>query len=286
MGHNVSSNKVIVRPPKNGPDKGAETVSTSGDFNGNTREYNVKLHEDTRICDVTGCCVLTDDNLLLTDYTNKRLKKINVKSGKVSHIDLPNNPTDVCYISDEDNTAVVCGMRTLYFVHVKGQMRLLRDVSLDHECNGIAYGNNQLFIVDNTTLFLYTTKGNKKQSLYTDTTETSKFCHLAVSWDGTKVYVTDERAGILVCDSNGKLISKITDPDLREPQGICLDASGNVFVSGFESDTVIKVNSTGTKKIETVIRDTGEISDPKCLCIDKLNLYIGQWNDKLTMFQL
>lgn len=312
MGHNVSSNKIVsqsrntsfvdkpdTKQSKNGKAGSNNSVpsrSGQGKGQGNETEsnlvgvvriaeYDVKLEHDLRICNVTGCGWLADGSVLLTDYTNKRLKKITNKR-HVSFVDLPDQPSDMCHLGNGTNKAVACGGNTLYFVSTKGDMKLSRYVSLDHSCNGITYQENHIYVVDDTTVFRYTIAGENGLALYTDPSAKVRFCHICAN--GNVLYITDEYSGLITLDTTGKVLAKFTDPELTEAQGVCVDCEGNVLVSGFESDTVIKVDSSGRKKLGTVIRDSGDISDPKCLCFvkERLQLYVGQWNDKLTVFQM
>lgn len=284
----MSSNRVI-RTSKDETSRSAN-CSNSGNQSRHlarkVQEYLIKVPEDKRLCSISGCCIMPENFLLFTDYANQRLKRMELKSGKVSYIDIKDNLSDVCLTEDGGNKAAVCGTKTLYFVNVKARMMVVRDVGLSHNCNGMAYHNGCLYITDDTSVFIYSTKGEKIRTLYTVSTRKVKFCHLTLNFDGSKVFVADENSGIEVIDKTGKQLVKFSDPELGEPQGVCLDSTGNVLASGFLSDSVLKLDCSGSTKLGTIIEDTGEISDPKCLCISKSILYVGQWNDKLTAFQL
>lgn len=299
MGHNVSSNKIVVSQAKD-----SDSVAGKRAGNGNigallreqridstvpcfTRigECNVKVKEDDRMCNITGCCVLPDGCFILTDYSNKRLKRVNKK--QVSFIDINDHPTDVCYLGKSENKAVVCGGQTIYFVNImKGSMKLSRSVSLDHVCSGITSHGDNLYIIDDTSVLRYTISGERTDLVYNS--PNSKFNHVAVSANGTMLYITDENSGLTTIDRSGKLLGIIMHNDLRGAQGVCVGHDGNVLVCGFESDTVIKVDGSGKKRLGTVIQDNGDLSDPKSLCVDNQNskLYVGQWNDKLTVFKI
>lgn len=299
MGHNISSGKIVASQARN-----SDFVARKQAGNGNIgallseqrldstvpcfsriEECNVKVKEDDRMCNITGCCCLPDGGVILTDYTNKRLKRINKK--QVSFIDLKDHPTDVCYLGKTENKVVVCGGQTIYFVNImKGNMKLCRSVTLDHVCSGITADNDNLYILDDTSVLRYTISGEKTDLVYNS--PNSKFYHVAVSGNGSKLYVTDENTGLTTIDRSGKLLGIIMDNDLRGAQGVCVGNDGNVLVCGFESDTVIKIDGNGKQRIGTVIQDNGDLSDPKSLCVDNQNskLYVGQWNDKLTVFKI
>ena len=294
MGHNVSSNKVVVKP------KSAEFVEVKQTDNvinitnnssvktfEKCKELNVKVVDDSRICDITGCCILADGSLVLSDFTNKRLKKLSPR-GHITFIDLPDHPLDVCCLGKSDNKVVVCAGNSLYFVNIKGNMKVARSVTLSHKCNGITYHDDMLYVIDDSSIMMYTSNGGKKGLVHTGNTSSSAFCHITTDGNGTKLYVADERSGLLTFDFSGATLATLTDRELKEAQGLCVDSEGNVFVCGFESDTVIKVDKYGKTKLRTVIQDGGDISDPKCLCIDNhaSKLFVGQWNDKLTVFDI
>lgn len=308
MGHNVSSNQIVSQPRNTDfvdipdtkqsnnviagsnnsvPSKSGSSNETYSNLAGVVRitEYDVKMEHDLRICNVTGCGFLDDGSLILTDYTNKRLKKI-TNQRKVSFVDLPDQPSDMCHLGNGTNKVVACGGQTLHFVSIKGNMKVTRSVNLVHNCNGITYQDNHIYVVDDTSVYRYTIAGEKGLTLYKDKSAKVRFCHICAN--GKVLYITDEYSGLVTIDTTGKVLAKFTDPELTEAQGVCVDSEDNVLVSGFESDTVIKVDSSGRKKLGTVIRDSGDISDPKCLCFvkERLQLYVGQWNDKLTVFQM
>jgi sugar lactone lactonase YvrE len=301
MGHNVSSTKVVVKPNSSGFNDIKHTengINSSAGLNHVTenrssvrifnkdKEFNVKVDNDNRLCDITGCCITTDGCLVLSDFTNKRLKKVSPK-GLVTYIDLPEQPSDVCCIGKNDNKVVVCGGNSLYFVNSKGSMKITRSVTLSHKCNGVTHCGGKLYVIDDSSIMKYASNGGEKELLYTGSTSSSAFCHIATNENGTKLYVTDERSGLRTFDSSsGAILATLTDSGLKKAQGLCVDSEGNVLVSDFESDNVIKVDSCGQEKLGTVIQDGGDIRDPKCLCMNNQasKLYVGQWDDKLTVF--
>ncbi|KAL4225439.1 hypothetical protein ACF0H5_016129 [Mactra antiquata] len=298
MGHNVSSSK-----QSSGVIQGNNVENSSNTITGNNNanhkvngnivdgfkqvsRRNVKIPDDKRMCDITSCHVLKDSSILVTDYSNRKLKKCN-KNDSVLSIDLPCGPNDSCCLGN-NNDVIVCGDNMLCYINTAGKMKITRTVSTDHKCNGITCHNDRVYIVDDTKLYEYSLTGVKGRTVYQNEPSSTKFCHVKVDTSGSVFYISDEMSGLYVVNTSGDLASTYFDQTLSEAQGVCVMDTGDVLVSGFQSDNVIEVDKTGTKKIRTLIQDAGYISDPKCLYFHEQtrDLYVGQWNDYLSIFKL
>lgn len=297
MGHNVSSTKnsvqIISQPNVDASNvnnvninKWKEKESRKNVFK-SYLQRNVKSPDDRRICDISGCYVSKQSVIVVTDFTNKKLKKCNKKHAVIC-LDLPCSPTDLCDIADNTNEVVVCGEQMLCFVDISGKMKITRTINMSHKCHGIACHKNELYIVDDNTVYVYTLNDDVERTLFKHDSAATRFCHIKLNDKGSLIYISDEVSGVYTVHSSGNLVSVYYDDELKEAQGVCVLDNGHVLVSGFQSDNVIEVDENGGKKIQTVIQDDGLITDPKCLYFNRQTneLYVGQWNDMISIFKL
>ncbi|XP_052248283.1 uncharacterized protein LOC127856229 isoform X2 [Dreissena polymorpha] len=145
-------------------------------------KYDVSLPSDTeKSFTISAICVLSDDQILVADCTNKRVKLLNHQYQVGSHCDLNASPNDMCQItSSEVAVAVGAGVQ---FVSVKGE-HLVKGTQLQfqHRCNGIAHNLQDLYLTSDTALYKYSMKGDLMNKVYEDTSGNNTGPHPGQRW--------------------------------------------------------------------------------------------------------
>ncbi|KAH3895615.1 hypothetical protein DPMN_019780 [Dreissena polymorpha] len=136
-------------------------------------KHNVRIPSDSGECSITGVCVLTDGQVLIADWNNKRLKLLNQQYQVVSHCDVTVYVRDMCQITPSEVAVAVndyvSKTHNVKFVTVtQSQLTLGRKLELQHGCTGIACHQGELFICSGTALFKYTLYGKQLCRLYED----------------------------------------------------------------------------------------------------------------------
>ncbi|XP_053396147.1 uncharacterized protein LOC128556159 [Mercenaria mercenaria] len=153
-----------------------QELKTFGSVNSNTvysvketREMNIKVQSDTLTCTVFGSCLTQGGQLLLPDFNNKKLKRVDISKLSVEdYCDLPSNPCGVCCI-DNQEAVVTLNNNTIQFVNLRNPMKLTHDIKLDNYCFGIAYKDSKLLITNNSTsLYIYDMAGTLLQTISRD----------------------------------------------------------------------------------------------------------------------
>lgn len=256
-----------------------------------TRNVDVSVRADTDTCSIFGTCVLTDGSVLLTDYFNNRLKRLDSSSLSVTdHCLMEEGPTGVCYIND--NEVVVAQGRSLVFVALLPRLTPTRTLTLDHCCWYVAHSDNELFVTDsNKSMYVYDISGDLLRTVTTDDYGQNIFSrthHVAVSDDGEKVFIADFDKGLITVDRHGRVLSTLTHSDVRGTQGVCPDGSGGLFLCGYLSHNVVHVGRGGNVLSEVVSESDG-LTCPLSVTYDTMNnrLYVSQHhNNNLLMFEL
>ncbi|XP_053385892.1 uncharacterized protein LOC123538583 isoform X2 [Mercenaria mercenaria] len=247
----------------------------------------IRGEEEKLHCIILGCCYLPTGEILLADWRNRRLKKLNDFYETISVCDLPNRHRDVCYCGNNEAVVAMDDMN-LQFVDVRGSMSLSRAVKTDHCCRGLACFGNQLYVIDVAFVFLYSIDGIKQRVLYTHRSGNQEFWHIAVSDDGSRIYITDYHTGLHTIDSSGNHLYTFTDQELRGATGVCIDGEGHVLVSGALSENVLQISSDGKQKLGIVANKFDNALHVRTLCFDRRNatLLVAGFEDSIAVVKL
>lgn len=203
----------------------------------------VGMESDGFPCEIVGSCFTSDGNLLLTDSLNVRLKLVDVSGQRVrGYCDLPAVPCGVCCTRPQE--AVVCLVdNTVQLVslgtYFRNSMKLSKQLKFDHNCYGVAFKDDKLFISDNRqTVYVHDMTGkilntipcNSKRKIRDVTYEPCTDSLYVAAWDCVLVY-----------DRQGKHSSTFRDQRIEGINGVCADNSGSVFVCGYKTDNVLQL---------------------------------------------
>ncbi|KAH3750231.1 hypothetical protein DPMN_184750 [Dreissena polymorpha] len=136
-------------------------------------EYNVNIPSDAEErFDIRAICVLSNDQILVADHENKRVKLLDHQYQVVGHCDLNACPTDMCLITPSEVAVSVFGNKThgAQFVSMNdGRLVKGRKLKFKHPCYGIANNQQDLYITSGTALYKYSMSGDLLNKLYEDT---------------------------------------------------------------------------------------------------------------------
>jgi DNA-binding beta-propeller fold protein YncE len=128
-----------------------------------------------------------------------------------------------------------------------------KQLKLDHNCHGLAYKDNKLFISDATTaLYIYDMNGTMLKKITTDKQGNALFKRnrdISLGSDGNMIYVADFDKGLIVLDIEGNYKTTITDPDFINLVGVCTDKRGNIFVCGWGDSKIVQINEKADVKL-------------------------------------
>ncbi|XP_052768811.1 uncharacterized protein LOC128209039 isoform X1 [Mya arenaria] len=231
-------------------------------------KHNIKHKTDKSDC---GIAELPNEEILLVDITNSKVKTLNRKYKMTTHIDLPQNPHDICHISGKGLAVSVNSpdnRHEVYFLVVKAsKIKMNRKFSVDHYCYSIRHHQGKLYVASATALYLYTTSGQLEKKIYEDPSSGCTVKRFALAGDGRKIYIAaSDHHKLITIDNKGNILSTLQDQDIKSPVGVYVNEDGHVFVCSYRSCTVIQVDQEGRKKLATLVREEDGMNYPQAVC--------------------
>ncbi|KAL4218730.1 hypothetical protein ACF0H5_021318 [Mactra antiquata] len=251
-----------------------------------SRGINIKDLGDKRISSSAGCCLTCDNQLLVTYYENKKVKRIDAQTlTVVDYVTLDGIPQGICCINQHE-VAVGCYFPDkIQFVSIENKMTPTRKIDTCHDCYGIAIKDDNLYVTDyNTSLYVYDINGTFLRII--ENRLFSEIRHIAFNESGDKMYVCDRDKGLICFDGKDNYLSTIKDNDLNDVFGVCTDGRGNIFVGGFNN--VVQYNEYG-KKIGVVVKQEDGLKNPTSISFhrrqNRMFVTMGS-SDILKMYEL
>ncbi|KAL4218837.1 hypothetical protein ACF0H5_021425 [Mactra antiquata] len=258
-----------------------------------SRDINIKVSDDTSSCSSWGCCLTYDNQLLLTDYNNKKIKRVETHTfSVVDYITSDSRPQGICCINQHEVVVGCHASNKIQFVSIENKMTPTRKIDTSHDCYGIAMKDDNLYVTDyNTSLYAYDMNGTLLRTIASDNDGNilfSRIRHIVFNESGDKMFVGDESNKLVCFDGKGNYKSTIKDSDLNVACGVCTDGRGNIFVGGRKFNNVVQFNEDGTKTGVIVKQEDG-LKDPRSISFDRgQNRMFVTMNDSdiLKMYEL
>ncbi|XP_052814052.1 uncharacterized protein LOC128241115 [Mya arenaria] len=252
--------------------------------------YPVKIKNDAYKCHIVGICVLTNEEVVIADHNNSKVKLLNGHYQVTDHFDLPSFPVDMCLTANNE-VAVAVDDCAIHFLSVtRGKLKAVKQFNTDHNCNSIAHHQGELYVGSNNVLYQYTMAGQKVRTIYKDKSDIFTSNKFAVSHCGERIYATNSYTNTLVTfNRNGEVLSSLKDPELQQPSRVCVSTSGHVFVCGTGSHTVVQVDREGRKKLDTVATAADGLCKPQSvwICEQTSIIIVGNHvSDKIIIAKL
>ncbi|XP_045163857.2 uncharacterized protein LOC123528190 [Mercenaria mercenaria] len=225
-------------------------------------EVYVRTPNDINKCNIFGACFIDDGSLLLADYGNITLKRVDLSSYSVrDYVELNDSPFAICE-TYPNNVAVSHHNYVIQFVAIGKEMVKYKKLRLGHFCFSLAFKDGKLFISDrNISVYIYDMSGILLSKTDTENAGNPIFseCRMVVpSTIGDKVFVVDRDNGLITFDSFGNYESTFTDPNLIQTTAVCADKRGNLFVCEVESLNIVQISEKPKRVIGVIVREVAE----------------------------
>ena len=222
----------------------------------------------------TGSFLLPDGRMIFTNMHHKRLKLLTSSFKVIDFCDLPGKPYDVCKGGPNEVIVSLREEKVLQFVGVDKKMKLGRVVRIGVACYGVASRDGEIYVAciggnyeNRPQLRVYNMSGRMLRLIEKDAEGLPIFAYprnIAISPDGTMLYVTDRENGVITLGIYGKVISIYNPGYLDSPRGITVDPNGNIFVCGQNSHNVIQLDNVG-EEVGILLKDKGGLYRPQSL---------------------
>ncbi|XP_052778747.1 uncharacterized protein LOC128216218 [Mya arenaria] len=122
----------------------------------NSSHFKVRIEKDKKRCYIAGICELPSGEMVLTNYTNDRVKLLNRQFEVIAYCDLLATPEHLCHTTDNDVAVAVSDTNEVHFLAVtKGKLQAMRKFTIHHYCCSIAHHNDQLYVGSIDGLYMY-----------------------------------------------------------------------------------------------------------------------------------
>ncbi|KAH3852315.1 uncharacterized protein LOC127874970 [Dreissena polymorpha] len=262
-----------------------------------SKKFNVHIKGDSDKCYINGVCETSNGELLIIDFSNRKVKLLNQTYKVVDHYELPNHPVSMCSIDSSLVAVITFESSVILFIRVtNGLLVLDRTLNLQQKCSGIAHHHGNLYITSGTALYQYTVDGTLLNKFNDDRSGLLESSSCAVSPDGERIYVayktylykTSQCIGELVTLSrDGKVIAKLTDPALcwfvTFSPGLHVTDSGQVLVCEVFCRIIYQMGRDGRQKLTEVVKSKKKV--PLSVFFSKRtgSLIMGMYDSKNIM---
>ncbi|KAL4240656.1 hypothetical protein ACF0H5_001447 [Mactra antiquata] len=239
-------------------------------------KYDVSVKDDLKSCDMFGSVILPDGRLLLTDWDNKKVKRLDSSFQVVDNVILSGNPDDICLTYPEEAIVSMPMLKHIQFINLGNSMTLTRIIQTDEHCRGLCYHTGCIYVVcggfkdeKSGRIVVYSYTGDIVRFIEKNRTGQHIFvCPIAITVrsDGKLLHVTDGRRGLITLTSENDVVSVVANKNIAWPCGICLDKDERILVCNGRTNNVIQV--TGFNKFSSVLSSDDGLKRPHSLTYD------------------
>ena len=240
------------------------------------RDLIIKCAQDEIGSTITGLALLRPNVLLVADYENMCVKRVNINTGAINaYLRLPSGPWDITILGLDQAAVTLPNIRKIQFISTSSELSLLHVTTVDGECHGICSTTDDKLIVsfiEPGKVEVLNINGSVLCTISTDARGKSLFSYpfyltVVTENDQEVIYVSDQDTDTLTkLTMTGQVLLTYRDKDLKCPQGLTSPDDGQLLVCGCGSDNVQLVSRNG-KKVRTLLFEDGVVR-PQIICYD------------------
>lgn len=240
------------------------------------REFSVRTRSDENSCVITGILSLPTLDWLFCDKGNSKLKLFDRHFQMKSEHIMEQSPFDVTLMEDQIIAVTIPESMNILVFKIMAGINLQEEIKTKDRCFGISYTSSEnKFVVtcpygSPASLRLISRNGEELMNLIPEENHGSLFLRpMYVRFDGSG-------NSLLVSDSQRNRVTAITrsvyrrfhytHSNMKGPRGLALAANGDLFVVGWGSDSIHRVDDAGRFKEEVLCRHDG-ICSPQAGCV-------------------
>jgi hypothetical protein len=251
------------------------------------KEENIHMKNDMTQPYIYDICQLPDGTIILADFNNLRIKRLDVNYNIKDCLDLESYPRGICCTGNTE-VAVKLYNSKVCFISVGSSLSKVRDISVTGgHYWGMTYCAGELWISDSNGVNVYSMAGKCLKSISNDVNGqriiTSSPQQMAVS--GDNVFIADNSDGAVCLTRDATVKGELRDKRLTGTLGVCVSNDGTVFISGYSSNNIMMFDSEGKCLGELVSEDFGLVKPLSLLFDDKRNCLVAAcYPDKIIVY--
>lgn len=240
------------------------------------RIVSVKTRSDENPCLITGILSLPSLDWLFCDNGNSKLKLYNSQFQIKSEHILEETPYDVTSLEDHIVAVTVPRKMKILVFKVSAGINLQEELRTSYRFHGISYSlsGNKFAVTcpigSPASVRILSRDGKELMNILPDDNLQSLFLrpwYVTFDVTGNSFYVSDsQRSRVTSITRLAHRRFHYTHTNMKAPRGLAQTASGDLFVAGWGSDTVHRIDEEGRFQEEYLTRHDGIIS-PQALCV-------------------
>ncbi|XP_060563316.1 uncharacterized protein LOC132722772 isoform X2 [Ruditapes philippinarum] len=257
---------------------------------------NIRTKDDKESCYILDMCMCEDGCIVMTDYNNKCIKKMNDSFQIISSLNVTDNPYGICQIDSSILAVTLTSDKTVQFISQTDPMKLQKSFKVADRCRGIAYNDGMIYVCCGGSkirkdegvghLAVYNISG-KLLASYFDEIKWPQY--VQISSLKMEMFVIDAFESILVVDKTRSMKPITVDKRLfSNPSCICEINKSQFCLGYFQSNNVLLMSANRKDQVELLTAQDGLI-DLIGLCFDNKTsrLFVScNKSDTLLVFTL
>ena len=262
-------------------------------------EYDVSMEKELVKKELVyfGTTFIHDGTILLTDFKNKKVKRVDQSTNSLAGCDVPGRPFAVCQVNQSTCAVTLPNEKLIQLISLGKQMELMSSFDTEAKCRGISHYNDELytscgggfnesqghirvFSIAGEPLRLVDPEIKGKRFL-------SSPVHLAISPGGKRMYVADRDRGVIILSIEGDVLHTFCKTPLKTPQCIALDDEGGYMACDHDTNNVVYVGPD-QKKCGILLKSGEDIKNPLSVSYDSFTrtLAVTARNSKFVKLYL
>ncbi|XP_069104791.1 transcription intermediary factor 1-beta-like [Argopecten irradians] len=233
------------------------------------RKFNVRIPADIWDVAICGMVYFPDNNIVVSDCQNIRLKLFTDVGQYLDQLTIPGNPVDMCLVNNT-TVAVAVDSKGVYVVKVEDKKLSLSSViNTDNALRGITHTDGR---------FVVSAYGEGVYSLTQDGATDMLHKYDNICWNLAHDTETGDILVSIDCNKIGQAAMSRLSPNKRrtdvmkvgvvsESTGIDIDREGNIYVCGWNSHNIVQMSGDGTR-VRELLTSTDGIEYPNAIAVN------------------
>jgi len=220
---------------------------------------------------ITGMVVTDDNHLLLCDHhhVNSKFLTVYYPSGKyMKTIDVHHTPWDIAIIPKVHRAVVTFAKKIfqMQFINIQTFTQENKLITISNSINiyGITATSDNIIVGDEGMIHCLDIEGTYLRTITLSTRLNARY--LSIGHNNQIYYTTTSSINCVNWDGTEVFSYKI--PNEEDHRKIAIDRNGNVYVVGFDTNTIQRLNSNCTVA-NGVLKESDEVKEPLSICFNK-----------------
>lgn len=248
-------------------------------------EIGIQAAQDKCDCWITGITYLSQSTLLLTDYKNKCVKKVDTVTHTISsYLSLSSNPWDITRLKENKFAVTLPEERKIQVIYADIRLTVDRSIEVGTRCLGIDSTDDKIAVsIEQGKVEILNYDGDVLCTLFGDTDPSSNlpyYITIASEKEQEVIYVSNYYTDTVTKYSlTGQELLTYKNKNWSQPRGLADCGNGQVLACFFLSKEIQVLSKKG--KIRPLLKELDGIM-PASVCYEPVQkiVYVGCTGNK------